>query len=136
MVFAADLPLYFDRIGYRGSREPSLATLNAVILAHLQSIPFENLDVLLGRGIDLDPAVVEHKLLRERRGGYCFEQNTLLLHVLEALGFSVKPIGARVRLQRPRDFTPPRTHVFLRLELDGSSWLTSSGPRRATSLRP
>ncbi len=60
-------------------------------------------------------------------GGYCFEQNTLLLHVLEALGYSVKPISARVRLQRPRDFTPPRAHVFLRVELCGSSWLADVG---------
>jgi N-hydroxyarylamine O-acetyltransferase len=63
----------------------------------------------------------------QRRGGYCFEQNGLLLAVLEALGFQAAPISARVRWQRPRDFTPPRTHVFLRVELDGASWLTDVG---------
>ncbi len=56
-----------------------------------------------------------------------FEQNGLLLAVLEALGFQAAPISARVRWQRPRDFTPPRTHVFLRVELDGASWLTDVG---------
>ncbi len=122
-----DLDAYFARTGYAGPRTPSLATLNGIVAAHAQTIPFENLDVLLDRGIDLAPAAVERKLVRSRRGGYCFEQNSLLLHVLEALGFAVKPISARVRLQRPRDFTPPRTHLFLRVEIDGASWLADVG---------
>jgi N-hydroxyarylamine O-acetyltransferase len=127
MAFTPDLSLYFRRVAYRGPCEPNLRSLNAIILAHVQSIPFENLDVLLGRDIDLDPAAVERKLLAAGRGGYCFEQHTLLLHVLEALGYKVKAIGARVRHLRPRDFVPPRTHVFLRVELDGSSWLVDVG---------
>jgi N-hydroxyarylamine O-acetyltransferase len=91
------------------------------------AIPFENLDVLLGRPIDLAPAAVEHKLLSLRRGGYCFEQNTLLMYVLRALGYSVTPIGARVRVSRPRSETPPRTHVFLRVELEDGPWLCDVG---------
>jgi len=122
-----DLDAYFARTGYTGPRTPTLATLNGLVAAHAQTIPFENLDVLLGRGINLEPAAVHQKLLREKRGGYCFEQNSLLLEVLEALGFAVKPISARVRIQRPRDFTPPRTHLFLRVELDGESWLADVG---------
>ena len=122
-----DLDAYFARTGYTGPRAPPLATLNGIVAAHVQAIPFENLDVLLGRGINLEPAAIHQKLIREKRGGYCFEQNTLLLHVLEALGFTVQPISARVRVQRPRDFTPPRTHVFLRVELDGESWLADVG---------
>src|SRR5882672_8664858 len=113
-----DLEAYFARIGYTGSREPSLAALHTISQAHVQSIPFENLDVLLGRGINLDPAAVFKKLVHDRRGGYCFEQNSLFLRVLETLGFRVAPFSARVRWQRPRDFTPPRTHVFLRVEFD------------------
>jgi N-hydroxyarylamine O-acetyltransferase len=126
-VFTPDLAAYFGRIGYAGSREPSLANLNEIILAHVQSIPFENLDVLLGRPIDLAPAAIEHKLVHLRRGGYCFEQNALLLHVLHALGYVVKPISARVRLSRPREFTPPRTHLLLRVEIGGVSWLVDVG---------
>jgi N-hydroxyarylamine O-acetyltransferase len=122
-----DLDAYFTRIGYAGPRAPTLATLHAIAAAHVQSIPFENLDVLLGRGISLDPAVVFQKLVHDRRGGYCFEQNSLLLHVLEALGFRAAPLSARVRWQRPRDFTPPRTHLFLRVEIDGESWLVDAG---------
>lgn len=122
-----DLDAYFERIGYSGPREPTLGVLNAIALAHTSAIPFENLDVLRGRPIALDPASLVDKLVRQRRGGYCFEQNGLLLLVLEALGFQAAPISARVRWQRPRDFTPPRTHLFLRVEVDGESWLADVG---------
>ncbi len=124
---STDLDAYFERIGSSGPREPTLAVLNTIALAHTSTIPFENLDVLLGRPIALDSASLFDKLVRRRRGGYCFEQNGLLLLVLEALGFQVTPISARVRWQRPRDFTPPRTHLFLRVEIDGESWLTDVG---------
>ena len=125
--FTPDLDAYFARTGYTGPRTPTLATLHGIVAAHAKAIPFENLDVLLNRGINLDLGAIAQKLIHEKRGGYCFEQNTLLLSVLETLGFHVRPISARVRLQRPRDFTPPRTHVFLRVELDGVSWLADVG---------
>jgi N-hydroxyarylamine O-acetyltransferase len=122
-----DLERYFERIGYRGPREPTLAVLHALTSAHAHAIPFENLDVLLGRRIDLVLDAVFHKLIVERRGGYCFEQNSLFLHVLKTLGFDVTPWSARVRLDRPRDFTPPRTHMFVRVSLDGAAWLSDVG---------
>jgi N-hydroxyarylamine O-acetyltransferase len=122
-----DIPAYFARIGYTGPREPSLATLHGILAAHVRKIPFENLDVLLGRAISLAPERIAHKLIDERRGGYCFEQNTLLLHVLEALGFTVTALSARVRVQRPRDAQPPRTHMFLRVEVGHESWLADVG---------
>ena len=122
-----NLDAYFDRIGYRGPREPTLALLHAITLHHATSIPFENLDVLLGRGISLDPAAIERKLVHDRRGGYCFEQNNLLLQVLRALGYRVTPIGARVRWQIPRDVVPARTHLFLRVHLAEGDWLTDVG---------
>jgi N-hydroxyarylamine O-acetyltransferase len=121
------LDAYFERIGYRGDRAPTLETLNALCLAHVLAIPFENLDVLLDRGVSLDPDAVFRKLVLGGRGGYCFEQNTLFLRVLEALGFEVRPLSARVRVGRPRDYTPARSHVFLRVELDGESWLADVG---------
>jgi N-hydroxyarylamine O-acetyltransferase len=121
-----DLDAYFGRIGYRGPRTPTLETLNALSAAHVQTIPFENLDVLLGRPIDLEPAALERKLIHGRRGGYCFEQNSLFLHVLTALGFDAHPLSARVRYQRPRDYTPARTHLLVRVELD-ESWLADVG---------
>jgi N-hydroxyarylamine O-acetyltransferase len=121
-----DLDGDFARIGYRDSRAPELATLNAIVRAHVQAIPFENVDVLLGRPIELAPAALEAKLVHARRGGYCFEHNTLLLEVLRALGFDANPISARVRWQRPRDYTPARTHLLVRVEL-AESWLADVG---------
>jgi N-hydroxyarylamine O-acetyltransferase len=115
-----DLDAYFTRIGYAGSREPTLATLNAISAAHVTAIPFENIDVLRGMPIELEVGALEQKLVFAGRGGYCFEQNTLLLEVLGQLGYRVQPISARVRWGRTRDVTPPRTHLFVRVELDES----------------
>lgn len=118
---------YFHRIGYKGPHNPSLDVLNQITLAHVRSIPFENLDILLGKSINISLDAVIEKLINQKRGGYCFEQNGLLLCVLQKLGFDVTPISARVRLDRPRDFTPPRTHVFLKVELSGTTWFTDVG---------
>jgi N-hydroxyarylamine O-acetyltransferase len=127
MSYHPDLDAYFARIGYAGPRNPSLEVLNAIVEAHIQSIPFENLDVLLRREIRLEPAALFQKLILDRRGGYCFEQNGLLLEILRTMGFQISPLSARVRWQRPRDFTPPRTHVFLRAAVNGENWLVDVG---------
>jgi len=122
-----DLDAYLARIDYRGPLAPTLETLHALTLHHATAIPFENLDVLLSRPVVLTPEALMAKLVRARRGGYCFEQNNLLLLALRALGFRVTPIGARVRWQMPRDLVPPRTHLFLRVHLDGGDWITDCG---------
>ena len=127
MSYSPDLDAYFSRINDSGSREPTLETLNRLIAAHVRTIPFENLDILLGRPISVGLEAIEQKLVHDRRGGYCFEQNTLFQQVLLALGFSVRAISARVRLQRERSFMPARTHLFLRVEIDGQSWLADVG---------
>lgn len=122
-----DLDAYFARLGYTGPRAATLETLHALTAHHAAAIPFENLDVLLGRPIRLDPAAIFQKLVHDRRGGYCFEQNQLLLLVLRALGFRVTPIGGRARWKIPRDVTPPRTHLFLRVHFADGDWLTDVG---------
>ena len=122
-----DLAAYFERTGYRGPREPTLEVLHALTQAHVQAIPFENLDVLLGRGIDLAPQAIFDKLILNRRGGYCFEQNGLFLEVLAALGFVVRPLSGRGRILPPPGQTPPRTHLLLEVQLDGERWLTDVG---------
>ncbi len=127
MSAAVDLDAYCARIGYDGPRTPTLETLNDLMSAHVQRVPFENLDVLLGRGISLEPEALHRKLIDERRGGYCFEQNGLLLLVLTQLGFDVTPLSARVRYQRPRDYTPARTHLFLRVVIDDVPWVADVG---------
>ena len=121
-----DLDAYFARTGYTGSRAPTLETLHGLVCAHIQTIPFENIDVLLGHPIELEPDKIMQKLVHGRRGGYCFEQNTLLLEVLTELGYHVQPLSARVRYQRPRDYTPARTHLLVRVELE-ESWLADVG---------
>jgi N-hydroxyarylamine O-acetyltransferase len=118
---------YFARIGHAGPRTATLETLRAVQLRHVCAIPFENLDVVLGRTILLDLPAVERKLVQERRGGYCYEQNTLLAAVLRALGFHVTPLIARVRWQVPPETSTGRTHMVLRVELDGRPWLVDGG---------
>jgi N-hydroxyarylamine O-acetyltransferase len=106
-----DLDAYFNRIGYSGDRQPTLDVLNALHLAHATHIPFENLDILLGRPIRLDLASLQAKLVAGHRGGYCFEHNLLFRAILEALGFAVKPLAARVRLGHPT--VRARTHMLL-----------------------
>ncbi|HET7537007.1 MAG TPA: arylamine N-acetyltransferase [Candidatus Didemnitutus sp.] len=127
MPFVPDLDAYFARIGYSGPREPTLAVLRSIQLHHVRTIPFENLAVLLGRPIDLDPAAIERKLVHDRRGGYCFEQNTYLMHVLRTLGFVVSRLGARVRWQVPTEVTTATTHLLLLIELDGQRLLADVG---------
>src|SRR5690242_5432571 len=72
-VYDAAVDAYFKRIGWTGAREPSFATLAAIACHHPRAIPFENLDVLLGKPPQLDLSSLEHKLVAQRRGGYCFE---------------------------------------------------------------
>jgi N-hydroxyarylamine O-acetyltransferase len=123
----ADLDAYFARIGYAGARTPTRPVLDAILGAHVQAIPFENLDILLGRGISLARPDIVRKLVHDRRGGYCFEHNGLLLAVLRTLGFHVTPLLARVRWQVPAGAPSPQTHMILRVELDGRPWLADGG---------
>jgi len=124
---AFDLDSYFARIRYVGPRAPTLETLRAIQLLHAQAIPFENLDPLLGRSPRLDIDSLQRKLVRSRRGGYCFEQNTLFREVLRALGFRVTGFAGRVLWSRPSDTPPPRSHMILRVEIDGIAWLADVG---------
>ncbi len=91
-----ELQDYFERIGYSGQQAPSLATLEAVFRAHVGAIPFENLDVQLGRRVSIDISAIRAKLIAGRRGGWCFEQNGLLGWALGQMGFSVRRISGGV----------------------------------------
>jgi N-hydroxyarylamine O-acetyltransferase len=122
-----DLTAYLARIGFHGDRPPTRATLDAIARGHATTIPFENLDVLWGRPIAIGPEALMRKLVHEKRGGYCFEQNNLMLHALRAIGFRVTPLGARVRWQIPRDVMPARTHLFLQVHLPDGDYLVDVG---------
>jgi N-hydroxyarylamine O-acetyltransferase len=120
-----DFNAYFDRIEYSGGRQPTVETLRDLHVAHATHIPFENLDVMLRRPIQLGLASLEEKLVRNRRGGYCFEQNLFFAAVLERLGFSVTLLQARVRFRAQKVL--PRTHVALLVDLAGKRWLADLG---------
>lgn len=120
-----DLDAYLARIGYRGPLAATREVLHALHGAHVCSIPFENLDVLLGRGIRLDLASVQAKLVAARRGGYCFEQNTLFVAVLRRLGFKVTTLSARVRFQKTE--ISPRSHMLAKVDLPDGPLLTDVG---------
>jgi arylamine N-acetyltransferase len=111
---AVDVAAYFDRIGYRGSAEPTVETVRALVAAHNGSIPFENLDPLLGIPVaDLSVAALTDKLVHRRRGGYCYEHNGLMGYVLEALGFDVERLPGRVVWMNPHGPLPAQTHQVL-----------------------
>ena len=121
-----NIDAYFKRINYEGPREATLSTLSAIQRAHMSSIPFENLDVLLGRGVRLDLESLQRKLVTSKRGGYCFEHSTLLGAVLEQLGFSVERRAARVVLfSGPTE--APRTHMYLTLDLPEGTFVVDPG---------
>lgn len=106
------LRAYLARIGASDTAS-GIESLTRVQRAHRLAIAFENLDIPLGRGIRLDPDHLFDKLVIRRRGGYCFEQNALFLGMLRALGFSARPLLARVWLRtHPDDPPPPRTHTL------------------------
>ena len=129
-----DLDAYFRRIGYAGPQTPSLETLEALHLAHATSIPFENLDILMGRGIQLDLDSLQRKLVGERRGGYCFEQNLLFATALEELGFDVTLLSARVRYGATG--VRPRTHMLLLVTVADGRWIADVGFGGEGLLRP
>lgn len=122
-----DLDAYRQRIGYGGAFRPDLETLRALMNAHVCSVPFENLDVLMGKPILLDAVSLQDKIVNRRRGGYCFEQNGFLLEVLQQIGFEVTPLAARVRIGVPEDVITPLTHLFLQVKIDGVLWLADVG---------
>ena len=121
-----DLDGYLARIGWNGPREPTFATLAGVLRAHMTHLPFENLDVLLGRGIRIDPHSVYAKLVTAHRGGYCFEHGTLLQSALSGLGFQPDVHTARVVLMRPRS-EAALTHMFLTVQLDDQRYVLDPG---------
>ena len=121
-----ELGRYLDRIGWGGSTRPTLETLTGLIAAHTARVPFENLDVLLGRPIRLDLEGLQDKLVARKRGGYCFEQATLMGAALDALGFDVARHAARVIMLVPRSESP-RTHMFLVVTLPEGPFVVDPG---------
>ena len=131
-----DLDAYFARIGYPGPRAASLTLLRELVAHHSAAIAFENIDPLARRVPPLDLASVQRKLVTQRRGGYCYEQNTLFQGALLALGFQVTGLMARVRRGVPPHIMTPRSHMLLLVDLPEGPHLADVGYGALTPTAP
>lgn len=118
---------YCRRIGFEGAPSRDLATLAELHRLHPAAIAFENLSTLSGRGVSLELEDIEAKLVSGGRGGYCFEHNCLFAAVLEACGFGVQRLAARVVFNREHPDELPRTHMLLRVAAPGGERLCDVG---------
>ena len=123
---SAELDGYFQRIGHSGPRAADLATLTALHRAHVLAVPFETIDVQLGRPPSLDPQAIYAKLVGARRGGWCYEQNGLFARALTALGFAVTRMSGGV-MREARGEDTMGSHLCLRVEVDGQHYLVDVG---------
>ena len=121
-----NLDAYFRRIGYDGPSQPTLETLRLLHRAHLLAVPFENLDIHLKREIVLDEARLFDKIVNQRRGGFCYEQNGLFTAVLRQIGFTVTMLEARVGAKEWEGGSPPFDHMTLLVDLE-ERWLADVG---------
>ncbi len=130
---AFDADAYLKRIALSAPPAPTIEGLRALQQAQVLAIPFENFDILLDRGISLDPEKVFDKLVRRRRGGYCFEINGLLLAALRAFGFEARALLGRVHLMGQ---TTGRSHQISLVTIDGEDWIADGGFGAGTALAP
>ncbi len=121
------LDAYLARVGCPAPERADLASLGALHRAHAGAVPFENLDLQMGLPVLLDLDHLEDKLVARRRGGYCFEQNTLFLDALRELGYEAFACEARVRQGAPAGTIRPRTHMCLVATVGGERWLADVG---------
>jgi N-hydroxyarylamine O-acetyltransferase len=120
-----NLNSYFERIDYRGSAEVSERALKDIHIAHTLNVPFENLDVFYRRPILLDGASLYKKIVKERRGGYCFEMNGIFSLVLQEMGFKVTNLLAKVSVDGMHYTT--KTHQAILVETGGNRWVADVG---------
>jgi N-hydroxyarylamine O-acetyltransferase len=119
-----DVAAYLQRIGHPPTVELSARGLRGLHRAHLLSVPFENLDISRGRPLSLEEHALFDKVVRRRRGGFCYELNGLLAALLEQLGFPVTLLSARFCHEHGAG--PDFDHLALRVDIDGS-WLVDVG---------
>jgi len=124
-----NLPNYFERIHYSGPVKPDVETLRGLQRAHLLSVPFENLDIGLQRPIKIDELSTWDKLIRQRRGGFCYELNGLFAWLLNQIGFEVTYLNARDYHEDDHTFGIDFDHLTLMVLIPGEStrWLVDVG---------
>jgi N-hydroxyarylamine O-acetyltransferase len=122
-----DQQAWLDRIGYNGSREPTLCTLHQLIFAHSHAIAYESLDIMLGRTPRLDLASLQRKTIFGGRGGYCLEQNMLFREGLRSLGYKITSLQGRVVRGMAIDAPCPAIHMLLQVDLPDGPYLADVG---------
>jgi N-hydroxyarylamine O-acetyltransferase len=118
---------YLRRLGLTSRPTPSRGGLNDLVNAHLQAVPFENLDIIDGLRESLTTAGALHKIVSRQRGGFCYELNEAFRALLEHLRFDVRRIEARVWLEQQGRFGPPYDHLALLVVLPEGEYLTDVG---------
>ncbi|WP_213604481.1 arylamine N-acetyltransferase family protein [Pseudoxanthomonas japonensis] len=122
-----DIGLYLQRLGYDRSPPPTLETLRELQRRHTAEFPFETLSTLMRLPVSMDLHAIEHKLLNEGRGGYCYELNRAFLALLLALGFDARGITGRVVMGEAEGTVTARTHLLSLVTLDGVRYTVDVG---------
>jgi N-hydroxyarylamine O-acetyltransferase len=120
-----DIKAYLERINYRGALSPAAETLRALQVAHLLTVPFENLSIHAGQAILLEDDALFTKIVTNRRGGFCYEANGLFAALLRALGFNVAMLSAEVA-NATGEFGPAFDHMALLVQME-QRWLADVG---------
>jgi N-hydroxyarylamine O-acetyltransferase len=120
-----NVPAYLDRINYAGPTSATVQTLRGLHRCHMFTVPFENLDIGLGRKIVCDEGAFIRKIVGQRRGGFCYEMNGAFAALLRELGFRVTLLSARVS-RADGSSSPDFDHLTLRVDLD-EPWLADVG---------
>jgi len=120
-----DVASYLARVAYSGPTEPTADNLRRIHHAHMLAVPFENLDISLGRRIVLDEEAILNKIVERRRGGFCYELNGAFAALLRALGYQVTLLSGRVARTDGSE-SPEFDHLALRVDLE-SAWLVDVG---------
>lgn len=121
------IDLYLQRLGFATPPAPTLETLAELQLRHTSTFVFENLSPLAGLPVPLDLPSIQHKVLHEGRGGYCYELNNLYMTLLEHLGYQVRGITGRVVMNAPQDAWAARTHRLTLVTFNGLRYITDVG---------
>jgi len=121
-----DVEAYLRRIEYDGPRSPSRQTLRDLHRQQLYTVPFENLDIALGVPIGFDPDALFDKIVSRKRGGFCYELNSLFSELLKGLGFRVEMLSARVRSADGR-FSREFDHMLLKVAMEEGSSIADVG---------
>lgn len=118
-----DLGKYLSRIGLTAHGEPDLELLRTVHIRHLLSVPFEDLTVHSGGRVQLDPPLLYDKIVNQRRGGFCYENNYMFSWLLTKLGFDLCLLSGQVKNSITDRYGPPFDHLIIMVTLEGRRWL-------------